>query len=138
MRSVSFAVPGSVAFLDGLTGEVRRQIQVPPGIYPMATFEKQRHPGEVVSVDGDILRDRGNAATIKHPGHFESAANPHFRMSPAARQARELRKMLARTEALAAFTRKGLKAMARAKRAVAQIEDRTSETGQDAGEVPAT
>lgn len=111
----------NVHFFDE-DGQILRSIRLPPGIYSTASFEKLRHPGEKVSYDVPVYRGVGNCRTIKCDGHEESAANPFFRMTPAARQARELRRVMARTEALAAFTRKGLKALHRAKRETPRLE----------------
>lgn len=125
---------GTVYITSG-DDEIVFEISVPPGVYTTAQFEKLRGPGQRVVFDRQVVRQRGNAVTCKPEGQYESAANPHFRMTAAARQAREMRQMLQRTVALEARTRKNLAAIRRSA-AVPQIEDQTGE--DDAGEVSAT
>lgn len=128
---------GSVNFVDE-DGVVTRFIPLSAGAYSLATFQKLRAPGEHVTVDAPVFRQLGNVARERHPAAFESAANPSFRVSPAQRQAKNLQRMMARTEALARYAAKGLKAIKRAKAAVPQLEHTPELPNSDAGEVPAS
>lgn len=126
---------GAVSFVDQTTGEVR-EIPLSPGLHSLAKFAPMRQSGEAISVPGLLLHSRGNVETCKPHGQFETSANPSFRVSAAARQVREIKRMMLRTEALSKRTAKMQKAMARAKAppAPAQI----AAPVDDAGEVSAT
>jgi len=132
---------GSVSFVDQTTGEAR-EIALSPGVYPLARFAPMRGPNERICVPGPRLDGQhfftssGNTETCKPLGQFESAANPHFRVSPAARQVREMQRMMQRTEALAKRTAKMQRAMARAKAAPAPAQ--IAPPVDDAGQVSAT
>lgn len=119
-------------------GEVNRTISLAAGQYATASFEKLRYPGETVAFSVPVRRSVGNSLNVTHPGAYHSAANPSFRISPAQRQAKELQRMMARTEALAKYARKGMQAMARAKVAVPMLEAPAPELPTDAGEVSAS
>lgn len=108
---------GSVDIVDKATGEVLRSLPVAPGSYPVARFARYLFSNEALVLPGVVLATQGNTETCKPVGQFESAANPSFRMSPAARQLRDMKTMLARSEALAKRTEKAARAIARAKAA---------------------
>lgn len=126
---------GSVSVISE-AGEVVLELPLAAGIYPVARFAPFLFSGATLGLPGPLLSDCGNAETCKPDGQYESAANPHFRVSPAARQLREMRRMMQRTEALATKTAKQFEAMQRAKEHVPQLEAPASSS--DAGEVPAS
>lgn len=137
----SFFVPAKGAEISFVSqdGEIVRSIHLVAGHYVAATFEKLRRAGEVVVYGGlAVHHPVGNARNVVHPGAYESAANPSFRVSPAQRQAKNLQRMMARTEALARVARKGMQAMARARSDVPKLEAPALELPKDAGEVSAT
>lgn len=133
---VTGSKPGVVMFTRD--GVIEHELSFPPGVYSTATIEKWRYPGQVVVYDRPLMARVGNSLTCKPVEQFDSAANPHFRMTAAARQVRELRALTKRNEALMARVRKGVSAMGRARRAVPQIADQSQEVQSDAGEVSAT
>lgn len=113
---------GSVQFVNAQTGEVGRDVPLAPGVYGAAHFAAMRAYGETYIVQGGVMvAGRGFAAHIQHPGHYESAANPNFRVSPQQRQQREMLRMMTRTAALATRTQKQMDALQRAKASVPQI-----------------
>lgn len=112
---------GNLQFCDRETGEILRELHLPEGFYPLARFAPYRRFGEVMNLPGLVLALHGNSLTCKPLGQFESAANPSFRVSPADRQIKAMKRMMARTEALAKRASKALQATKRAKAAVPQI-----------------
>lgn len=124
---------GEVAFL-GDDGVVNRTIPLAPGAYASSTFEKLRHPGETVAFSVPVLVAYAASVNIRHPGHFDSAANPSFRVSPAQRQAKQLSQMMLRSEALNRSAQKALQAARRAKKAVPKIEHQKQLPEVKAGE----
>lgn len=112
---------GNLQFVDRQTGEVLRELHLPEGFYPLARFASLRGAGETLILPGHVLASQGNTLTCKPIGQFESAANPSFRVSPADRQIKAMKRMMARTEALAKRASKALQATKRAKAAVPQI-----------------
>lgn len=137
----SFFVPAKGAEISYVNedGEITSTIHLTAGTYVAATFEKLRRPGETVVFGGlAVHHPVGNSVNIVHPGAYHSAANPSFRVSPAQRQAKELQRMMVRTEALAKFARKGMQAIARARSEVPKLEAPARELPKDAGEVSAT
>jgi len=141
MNATFFVGPkgAEVHFVDE-HGEIGRSVALPPGRYSTASFEKLRGRGEFVTYPLPLLPAVGNTVNIKHPGAFDSAANPSFRVSPAQRQAKQLQDMLRRSEALNRSTRKAMQAMKRAKADVPRIEHQQEVPAPeaDAGEVSAS
>lgn len=141
MNALFFVGPkgAEVSFVSA-DGEILRTLVVPPGIHAAATYRKLRGPGETVAFSTPLYALSAKSASIRHPGHLDSAANPSFRVSPAQRQAKELRGLLARSEALNRSAQKAMQAVKRAKRDLPQIEDRRGDAGAkpDAGQVPAS
>jgi len=127
---------GDVSFVNG-DGEITRTISLPSGQYAAASFQKLRHPGETVSFPGSMQWLSAKSVRIVHPGGRDSSANPSFRVSPAQRQAKQLQAMMQRSEALQRSAAKALRAAARARRDVPQLEHVKS-VPVDAGEIPAT
>lgn len=140
MNALFFVGPkgGEVHFVTA-DGEITRHLPVPPGAHATASFQKLRRPGERVSFPLPLFPLVAKSATMRHPGHNDSAANPSFRVSPAQRQAKQLQTVLARSEALNRSAMKALQAIKRAKRDVPRIEHTPDlPAASDAGEVPAT
>lgn len=108
---------GLLQVFDPETGEVLSEHSLSSGPHPMAELARLAGARAWDVSGGHWLAPRGNMQTCKPDGQFESAANPTFRVSPAQRQARELRRMLARTEALQRRTQKQLQAIERARAA---------------------
>lgn len=113
---VSGSKSGQVTYVNP-DGEIVRELSLPPGVYDTATFLKLALAGESVAFDRPVVVARGNMRTCKPDGQFDSAANPHFRVTAAMRQERNIRAMLTRTEALAVRVRSEVKALRRAKAA---------------------
>lgn len=124
MKSYIVGLKGGVAsFCCTSTGEVLAEVPLTPGVHHLASLVRFRASGHELRLSGGVLvSSQGNTARCKPPGQFESSANPFFRVSPAARQQRELVRMMQRTEALSRRTAKQLQALKRAKQAVPQIE----------------
>lgn len=109
---------GTVAFVSRLTGEARGPVPLNPGVYPLAYFARFRGNTEEIEVTGGSwLSTQGNTETCKPVGQWESAANPSFSVTPAARQLRQMRELMNRTAALANRAAKSERAMRRAKAA---------------------
>jgi len=120
----SFIVPpkgGLLSVVDSLTGEVIFELHLAAGVYPLARFAPLRRAGASLSLPGPVIASSGNALSCKPVGQYESAANPHFRVSPADRQVRQMTRMMRRTEALAKRAEAAQTAMTRAKSAQAQL-----------------
>lgn len=130
---------GEVVYLSE-DGEIRRTLVLGAGAYATASFEKLRRPGETVSYSAPLHGLRASVQRIAHPGAFDSAANPSFRVSPAQRQAKQMQQMLARSEALNRRAAKALQAVKRANRDVPKIEHQRDggQVQSDAGEISAT
>lgn len=131
----------TLGFVDGVTGEVRSEIHLREGVYPLSRFAPFRRAGEVLVLPGVLLGSVGNTESIQCDGHWESAANPSFHISASQRQVRDIMLMMRRTQALAKRTAEQLKASQRAKAAVPQIappEVAVPLEDGGAGEVPAT
>lgn len=126
---------GSVSFVDDETGEVRLEIPLQPGVHPVSRFVRLRRAGERMIPSGREVATVGVQSVHRSAGHYDSAANPHFKVSAAQRQVREMMRMMGRTEALARRTAKAQQAMARAQ-SVAQLPA-PAPVG-DAPESPAT
>lgn len=110
---------GALTGIDPNTGEILTMQDLEPRPYPAAELRRLCGALAFTVSGGEWLKSRGNFASIRCEGHFESSANPSFRVSPAARQAKEIARMLSRTEALQKRTAKQLKALKRAKTAPA-------------------
>lgn len=128
---------GEVHFLRD--GEIMRSLPLGGGVYSTASFEKLRRPGETVGYPVPLLRLTGHFTHVRHPGAFDSAANPSFRVSPGQRQARDLSRMMARSEALNRSAHKALQAAKRASRDVPKLEHKPDlPVSTDDGSVSAT
>lgn len=139
MNSQFFVGPKGAEVHFLCDGEITRTIQLPAGAYACASFEKLRRSGETVGYPVPVLRSFGNGRNIKHPGAFDSSANPSFRVTPAQWQAKQLQQMMQRTEQLAKRANKALQAARRAKKDVPQIEHTPDLPAKvDAGDIPAT
>lgn len=131
----------TVSFLDAESGEVLLDVPLGQGVYPLAFFARFGLPGAHIAAPTAFVAPRGNMETVKPRGQYESAANPSFRVSPAQRQLREMKRMMTRTSALEKRVSKAAEALKRAKAAVPQIEhQQTAVTppASDAGEVSAS
>jgi len=122
-------------------GEILHSLELPPGNYSTAQFEKARGGVHGVRVDyGKLFVQRPlmNSKRLTFGERaFQSAANPNWRISAGQRQVRDLQRMMQATQFAAKRAQKALQAMKRAKSAVGQIEY-APEAPTDAGEVPAT
>jgi len=119
-------------------GEVVQHLELPPGQYSTAQFEKARGAHGIRVDYGKLLIQRPTMDSSRMTfgeQAFQSAANPSWRISAGQRQARELQRMMQATQFAAKRVEKGLEAMKRAKQAVPQIAPPVS---SDAGEVSAT
>jgi len=110
-----------VSFVDP-DGVISSTIQIGPGEYSLNTFRALAGREERVMVDVPTFRRIGNILTAKHPGRFDSSANPTFRVSPADRVARQLRDMMRRTEAHASRAARHERAAVRALEAAKAAE----------------
>lgn len=126
---------GEVHFVNDADGEVLRSLPLVPGVHARATFEKLRRRGERAVYSVAPVLVQAQSAFIRHGGHYDSAANPSFRVSPAQRQAKQLQALMARSEALNRSAQKALQAVKRAKRDVPKIEHKPELLASDAGEV---
>jgi len=129
---------GSSVHFVNEDGECSRTIRLAGGSYSTATFEKLRHRGERVAYEEPVFFQIGGVHRVQHPGAFESAANPSFRISPAQRQAKELQRMLTRTEQLAKRTERAMRALQRAKAKPEPKLIEQTQGAESAGEVSAT
>lgn len=124
-----------------LDGEILQTLELPEGVHNVATFLAMAGNGQEVLFEGVKIVGARPKLHVMDFGRlaFESAANPHFRVSASARMARNLEDKLKRFEALETSVKRGVEAMKRAKRAVPQIENQTVEpSGADAGQAPTT
>lgn len=129
MRHGNFAVgPEGLCVTYHVDGEVVRTVDLPAGLYRVATFLRARLRGEDVDIPAPIfagtarvsMNDFGDEA-------WQSAANPSFQVSNADRMARMLDEKLRRVEVMQARVDLSMQAMQRAAAAVPQIESRPSE-----------
>ena len=124
-------------------GEILRSFSIPAGIYDTSRLCLLAGRGERVHSSAAMV----TRATIM-PMDFgevarESSANPHFRVSPAQRQAREMTRMLRNTQAMLHAAKKERDALSRAKASpvpapVAMIEKPVAAVTDASGEVPAS
>lgn len=112
---------GLLALIDG-NGEVIAELPLLPGAHAMASFSRIAGARLWDASGGKWVTQTGNVQTCKPVGQFESAANPSFRVSPAQRQIADIKRMMARTEALHKRTLKAARAMERAKAAPAPAQ----------------
>jgi len=128
---------GTVDIVDRQTGECVHSFQVGPGLHPVARFAP--YLGGRFFLNGPhVVQTLGNFETCKPAGQFESAANPFWKLTAAQKQVNEMRRMLARTEALAKRTAKMQQSMKRAKAAQPALMPPTETGKADAGDVSAT
>lgn len=114
MKTYHVGPKGGLLSLVTVQGEVI-ELPLAAGAHALATLSRLAGALPFVPTGGKWLIASGNFETCKPIGQFETAANPSFRVSPAARQVREIKRMMARTEALAKRTAKIQSAMTRAK-----------------------
>lgn len=117
MKTYHVGPKGGLLALIDRDGEVTVELPLLPGAHAMATFARIAGASLWDASGGKWVVQTGNAESCKPVGQFDSAANPSFRVSPAARQVREIKRMMARTEALAKRAAKAARAMERAKAA---------------------
>jgi len=122
MKSYHVGPKGGLLSLVDLDGEVIAELPLLPGVHAMATFARIAGARVWITSGGKWVTQTGNVRTCKPVGQFESAANPSFRVSPAQRQIADIKRMMARTEALHKRTLKAARAMERAKAAPAPAQ----------------
>jgi len=103
---------GQVTYHRG--GEVTRCVILAPGEHSCKPFMAAREAGEEIEWGAPIVATRARLLTI-FQGRVESAANPSWRMSEAARMARDIRNQLLQTQAYAKRAEKAARMMRRAK-----------------------
>lgn len=99
MDKIVLSKAGKVSLVSR-AGEVF-DFELPAGVYSQKALWK-------------TLAIGGGHRPVQHPGHFHSAANPRFRMSPGAREARRLNTLLTGVRAQAVRAEKAAAALQRA------------------------
>lgn len=129
MDKVYLNAAGVVDLVDAL-GEVV-SVHLPAGVYSRRALQKS------------LRGSAGGHPAIEAQTHYDSAANPLFRVSPAAREARRLQRLLTSTSAAAARAERAVRHLERARGAVPDgaVAAAGHEPGplvDDAGSVSAT
>lgn len=93
---------GAVVILVDAVGEVVSEVPLAPGAYTGAAVRRLAGGFSVHEIAGDVshVTPLPRAQLQRVPGHWGSAANPHFEVSDATRRAAELERRMARLEAL--------------------------------------
>lgn len=115
-----FVAPKGGGYINLVTddGEVLVTFPLEAGEHGAARYLRYEAPDRfLVPAPEVVVLEPANRLLTDHFGEaaFESAANPHFRVTDAMRQAREMEQRLRRVEALETSLRHQARAMARAK-----------------------
>lgn len=107
---------GVLSIVDSVTGEFVRELPVPAGCYSVGALVRACRRGQhLVSAGGVTVIERSAGGYVQRgQGHFESAANPSYRVTNAMRLARNLEANLRRQEVLERAVTAKLEALKRA------------------------
>lgn len=107
---------GVLSVVDSVTGEFVRELPVPAGCYSVGALVRACRRGQRLVSSGGVTvieRSAGGYAQ-RSQSHFESAANPSYRVTNAMRLARNLEANLRRQEVLERAVTAKLEALKRA------------------------
>lgn len=103
-NSTQFTVgpDGAIVVIVSGDGEVVAEMPLAPGCYSGGYLRRLAGGRMIAGVDGDCsqITPLARALLQRVPGHWDSAANPHFEVTDASRRAAELERRMARFEAL--------------------------------------
>lgn len=107
---------GSVSIMELDTGEVVGELAVPRGSYTVGALIRNARRGRILIAGNGVKVIRASAGGYaqRGDGHFESAANPSYRVTNAMRLARNLEASLRRQEVLERSVTAKLEALKRA------------------------
>lgn len=123
---------GILSVVDSLTGEFVRELPVPAGCYSVGALVRACRRGQrLVSAGGVTVIERSAGGYAQqHESHFESAANPTYRVTNAMRMARNLEASMRRMEMLERVATKRHEALIRATENVIPVKSADAEAAE--------